>query len=290
MRKEIHSRQPWTKTISASRDRRQSAFLVWTLPPSLYVLTAWSLVHQSPPSHLLAPALTASAFALLVVLLRAATIPAALLGAVICFNILTTSSTAASPHHRLWNISAFPALIALFVLTFLATHYGRHRKQSDGLAESPHGRRTAQIAANLGIAGLCAIAGWQLACIAALAQATADTVSSEIGQALNAPTILITTGRPIPRGTDGGVSLAGTFYGIAAAAILIILSTLTTHLPWAAALLCWLAAVAGLVCDSLLGATVERRGLLGNDLVNLASTAFTAALALTLHALRIAAL
>jgi uncharacterized membrane protein len=32
--------------------------------------------------------------------------------------------------------------------------------------------------------------------------------------------------------------------------------------------------------DSLLGATVERRGWLGNDLVNFSSTAFTAALAL----------
>ena len=37
---------------------------------------------------------------------------------------------------------------------------------------------------------------------------------------------------------------------------------------------------AGLFFDSLLGATLERRGWIGNNLVNLASTAFAAALTL----------
>jgi uncharacterized membrane protein len=46
----------------------------------------------------------------------------------------------------------------------------------------------------------------------------------------------------------------------------------------------FLAAAAGLFFDSLLGATVERKGWLGNDLVNFTSTAFAALLAaLILH-------
>ena len=40
-----------------------------------------------------------------------------------------------------------------------------------------------------------------------------------------------------------------------------------------------LAGCAGLFFDSLLGATVERRGWLGNDLVNFASTVFAAVVA-----------
>jgi len=39
------------------------------------------------------------------------------------------------------------------------------------------------------------------------------------------------------------------------------------------------AGVCGLFFDSAVGATLERRGWLGNDLVNFASTAFAAALA-----------
>ena len=40
--------------------------------------------------------------------------------------------------------------------------------------------------------------------------------------------------------------------------------------------------IAGLFFDSLLGATVERKGWLGNDLVNFSSTVFAALVALFL--------
>jgi uncharacterized membrane protein len=43
------------------------------------------------------------------------------------------------------------------------------------------------------------------------------------------------------------------------------------------------AGIFGLFFDSLLGATVERRGWLGNDLVNFTSTAFAAVLAAVVY-------
>jgi uncharacterized membrane protein len=46
--------------------------------------------------------------------------------------------------------------------------------------------------------------------------------------------------------------------------------------------LCWSAGVFGLFFDSLLGATLERRGLINNDAVNFLSTASAAAFALGL--------
>jgi uncharacterized membrane protein len=46
-----------------------------------------------------------------------------------------------------------------------------------------------------------------------------------------------------------------------------------------------IAGICGLFFDSLLGATVERRGWIGNDLVNFTSTAFAAALAVLLYRL-----
>jgi uncharacterized membrane protein len=52
------------------------------------------------------------------------------------------------------------------------------------------------------------------------------------------------------------------------------------HALWPAAPLVFAAACAGLFFDSVLGATLERRGWLGNDLVNFCSTLFAAAIVL----------
>jgi len=116
--------------------------------------------------------------------------------------------------------------------------------------------------------------------LAALAEAAADTVSSEIGQVLGGRPRMITTLRSVEAGTDGGVSLAGTVAGVAAGAIVAGIGTLTLH---GGPVLFWVSlagAVFGLLFDSLLGATLERRGWLNNDGVNFLSTAGAAGFAL----------
>src|SRR3989475_12422882 len=52
--------------------------------------------------------------------------------------------------------------------------------------------------------------------LSALAVAGADTLASEIG-VLSRRTVLITTGQPVPPGTDGGVSPLGQLCAIGAA-------------------------------------------------------------------------
>ncbi|HWZ51532.1 MAG TPA: DUF92 domain-containing protein [Granulicella sp.] len=226
-------------------------------------------------------------FALLVWVLRSATAPAAAMGGVICLNVLLRQG--GGPETS-WQETALPALLALFVLTFAATRFGRSRKEAMGTAEARTGRRASQVVANLGMAGLCAGAGpgvgsgagsaaLMAACIAALAEATADTVSSEMGQVFACSrwgtALLVTTGRPVEAGTDGAVSVAGTVSGVGAALVVVLLSPLA-HASAALVLSVFGAGCAGLFFDSLLGATVERRGWLGNDLVNFASTVFAA--------------
>src|SRR5271154_3276933 len=224
-------------------------------------------------------------FGLLVWRLRSATGPAAAMGSVICLNILLGQWGGPGVPTAGWRDTALPALLALFVLTFAATRFGRSRKEAMGTAEARSGRRAVQVVANLGVAGLCAGSGSTVlmaACVAALAEATADTVSSEMGQVFAGGrwgrALLITTGRPGKAGTDGGVSVAGTLFGMAGA-LVTVLSSPFAHAGVPLLLTVVAAGCAGLLFDSVLGATVERRGWLGNDLVNFTSTVFAAALA-----------
>ncbi|GAC1419844.1 MAG: hypothetical protein NVSMB62_13060 [Acidobacteriaceae bacterium] len=253
--------------------------------PILVLLVLWRIgtVTLSPSlGHSVYPlkALAISAgFAVLVRSLRAATIPAALCGALICLIVTLAGS---SPAH-----SGLPALILLFVLTFAATRLGRARKESRGLAEPRTGRRASQVIANLGAAGLCAaLSGkhpaFAIAMLAALAEATADTVSSETGQAFGGTPRMLLTRRPVPPGTDGAVTLTGTLAGITVAALVAASAIPALGLTLPQVALALLAGIAGLFFDSLLGATLERKGWIGNDLVNLTSTLFAALSALTL--------
>jgi uncharacterized protein (TIGR00297 family) len=220
------------------------------------------------------------ALALLVLVARAATPAAAVTGGVIT-AVLTL---AWSP----WYHSALLSLVALFVLTLAATRFGRAKKQQLGIAEDKRGRNAAQVAANLGMAGLAAAfaithpqaGGWYAVLVtAALGEATADTLSSEFGEVLGGQPVLVTTFCRVSPGTDGAISLAGTVAGISGALLVIAVAWPTLKLSPGDAGCALIGAVGGLFLDSLLGATVERRGWLNNDAVNFLSTVAAAGVA-----------
>ena len=221
--------------------------------------------------------------ALLVLVARAATPVAAVTGGVLC-AVLTRGW---SP----WYHSGLPALITLFVLTWAATRFGRARKQQLGVAEDKRGRNAAQVAANLGVAGLAAASslmhpvtgsGYKVMVVAALAEATADTLASELGEVVGGQPLLVTTFRRVAPGTDGAISLAGTAAGVCGALAVAAISQTTLKLSVGDTSAAALGAVGGLFVDSLLGATIERRGWLNNDGVNFLSTLAAALMAVLL--------
>lgn len=219
---------------------------------------------HNPAAILLAVAFGAS-LAILTSRLRAATPAAALTG-----GVITAELYLATPGLR----TALWPLLVLLLLTLAATRFGRARKRELGVADGPRGRNAAQVAANLGPAVLASVAfglgsdfshlssisssAMRLAVSAALAEAAADTLSSEIGEVIGGEPRLITTLRRAPAGTDGAISLDGTIAGLTAAGFVAAAATLAFGLTAQEGAVVALAAVAGLFIDSLLGAVMER--------------------------------
>lgn len=281
----------WRKTVSMERDRFQSRSIVVIASVALLALcvrTAQIGIFGTSARELLLAFAISCVFAAGAWRLHAATPAGAACGGLIC--LLLTFWTRSSTSSAL--MSALAPLILLFLLTFTATRAGRRRKAREGLAEGRRGRNAAQIIANLGAAAVCAglpalayrtgpalSLALHTACLAALVEATADTVSSEIGQAFGGQPRMILSLRQVAAGTDGAVTLLGTLAGVIAGALVAVAGMAAMSLGIVHGSLALLAGVCGLFFDSLLGATMERRGWVGNDLVNLSSTVFSAVLA-----------
>lgn len=211
-------------------------------------------------------------------LLHGVTTGGALAGFVIAFTVLVTAGA-----------GGFAALVTVFVVAWMTTRLGARRKRAQGLADDMRGRTAAQVLANLGVAAAFCLAsaatqrGWLLLpAMAALAEAAADTAASECGEALSERAYLITSMRPVSAGADGGISLPGTLAAMVAATVVASMAAATGVIAWSMLPLVAGAAVLGTAVDSVLGATLEGRGILGNDAVNLAGTLSASAIALLL--------
>lgn len=178
---------------------------------------------------------------------------------------------------------------AFFLLGTLATAHDKRKKGTAGL--HPQQRKAGQVFANGGVAALAAFLTvfmpqqaplLLLLTAASLASATADTLSSELGIVYGRRFYNVLTFKPDTKGMDGVVSLEGTLLGAAGAAVIAGIYGLFTSFD-KYCLLVILAGIAGNLADSVLGATLERKGWIGNDTVNFFNTAVAALLAWMLY-------
>ena len=217
--------------------------------------------------------------------------------ALTAFLMFSTTTFPYSPLH-----TALVPVLAVAAVAFVCTLLGRGKKERLGTAESRHGRSASQVSANLGIAAILSSPFVQSSFIdsawftrassspmllfsvglAALAEAAADTASSELGQVFGGRPRMITTLRQVEPGRDGAISLAGTFAGVVAAAIVAAAGTMALRGDRTMFVVSCASGVFGLLFDSLLGATLEENGWLNNDAVNFLSTGSAALFALVL--------
>ncbi|MCL2149089.1 MAG: DUF92 domain-containing protein [Methanomassiliicoccaceae archaeon] len=189
-------------------------------------------------------------------------------------------------------------LILLVAFTFVglaATKVDFGEKRRNNLQEGDYGERTHRNVLGAGLPA-CLVAvlygvlhvffgkdydlAVTVAFITVLSVAAADTVASEIG-IRDKRVWLITTFERVKRGTNGGVSVLGTLSSLAAAAFtgavgwLLIFGGLGADGIYI--LVPITMGVAGSLIDSVLGATLERRGVISKYLNNAASALIAAA-------------
>jgi uncharacterized protein (TIGR00297 family) len=217
-------------------------------------------------------------FALLAFRMRAVDAGGATAGGLISFTLYVSGGP-----------GAFLVLAVVFALTAATTRLRYAHKRRLGVAERRKGRTAWQIAANLAVAAALSVAALVrchevllFAAVAALAEAAADTVSSECGQAFARRVYMITSFERRRIGTDGAISVVGTIAGAAAALIIAITGARTGLILEAWVPAATGAAILGNCFDSLLGATLQQRGWLNNSAVNLLATLLTAGIAVVL--------
>ena len=283
---------------------------------ALHEGAAFESAAQGDALALLLAALAAAAvFALLAYRVRFLDASGALAAGLLAFGVVGLGGWA-------WAVPGFA-----FFLTGSLLSKARERFAGDAAVRAEKGSRrdVGQVLSNGGVAGALLIAhtfwawdGFYWGFAAAFAAAAADTWATEIGTWRRGRTRLVWSGRAVPPGTSGGVSLAGTGGALLGAAVVFasLLPVAGRYAdgigwPWAAVVVVAGGFLAALV-DSVLGATLQARyrdaagqisearptqdavpvrGLrwLDNDRVNLACTLAGGALGiaglLALHAL-----
>lgn len=182
-----------------------------------------------------------------------------------------------------WGILGWPGygvVLFYFLAGSAVTKVGMAQKAEAGIAEKRSGARGPEnVWGSAASSTLCALATlvvpieyYPLLClgyVSGFSTKLSDTTASEIGKAYGNRTFLITTLRPVPRGTEGAVSLEGTLAGIAASVVIAVLAWTVGLISLAGIGWCVIAALIATNLESVIGATIQSQfAWLTNEVVN----------------------
>lgn len=177
------------------------------------------------------------------------------------------------------DVRWFLIMLTFFILGSVSTRYRYDYKASLGIAQSHRGvRGYYNVFANgmVGIAaavlyGLTGNAAFVALFLGSVTTAAADTVAGEIGMTADNP-YLITTFKQVPRGTNGGITLIGEAAALGASVIVAASAYLLNVVPLPMLIAGTAAGFIGTHVDSVVGATLENRGIIGNMGTNFIAT------------------
>ncbi len=182
------------------------------------------------------------------------------------------------------GLSWFLLLLTFFILGGGFTRYKYAYKESIGIAQAKNGIRSYENVFSNSTAALALAVAYGVfpehslpivyAYMGTVATATGDTLASEIGTTARGRPRMITTLKLSEPGADGAVSILGEFAAIFGSAVIGILAYLlgVSDNFILTVLITTAGGFFGTNMDSLLGATLQKRGLLSNSGVNFAAT------------------
>ncbi len=197
----------------------------------------------------------------------------------------------------------YVVVLFYFLIGSAVTKVGIAQKEAEGIAEKRSGARGPEnVWGSAFTAALCALGIWVCTVFFALSPSTlliarllalgyvasfstklSDTCASEIGKAYGKRTFLITTLQPVPRGTEGAVSLEGTVAGIVASVAIALVGWAVGLITPGGIIICIIAAFIATNIESVIGATLQTQvEWLSNELVNVVNTLIGAIVAIAI--------
>ena len=196
----------------------------------------------------------------------------------------------------LWGCIGFLGWISVviyLILGSLVTKVGFQYKQNIGIAEKRGGRRgpenvwgsaaTGVIFAIMIKLNILNQSILEVAFAASFAAKLADTFGSEIGKRFGSNTFLITTLQKVKKGTEGGISLEGTFASLFGSFLMsyfmLLLSIISTKNHFFIVLISGFIAT---IAESIIGARYQEKYHLSNEFVNFIQTTLSSIISIVL--------
>ncbi|MFA6057431.1 MAG: DUF92 domain-containing protein [Taibaiella sp.] len=180
------------------------------------------------------------------------------------------------------GLGGLTALAAFFMMSTLTTAHKKELKAKlEAKPQHPERRKAGQVFANGGIAALLGIISIALPqhhsiialmMVSAISAATADTMASELGMVYGRNAFNILSFKREAKGLDGVISIEGTLLGMAGSLIIACIYCAFTRFDLADMMIIVVAGTLGNLIDSVLGALLERKHMMSNNMVNMLNT------------------